>query len=122
MSFQGKNALVTGSSRGIGRGIALKLAEKGARVAVHYNRNRDAAEKTLATIRELGSDGFLIQADVCRPDEVRGIFEHVRGQFGSLNIFVSNARTEAPTFYQAPMEITLPQWDTAMDSQARHSW
>jgi NAD(P)-dependent dehydrogenase (short-subunit alcohol dehydrogenase family) len=119
MSFQGKNALVTGSSRGIGRGIALKLAEKGARVAVHYYRNRDAAEKTLAKIRELGSDGFLIQADVCRPDEVRGIFEHVKKEFSSLDIFVSNARTEAPTFYQAPMEITLPQWDTAMDSQAK---
>jgi NAD(P)-dependent dehydrogenase (short-subunit alcohol dehydrogenase family) len=119
MSFQGKNALVTGSSRGIGRGIALKLAEKGARVAVHYYRNRDAAEKTLAKIRELGSDGFLIQADVCRPDEVRGIFEQVKKEFSSLDIFVSNARTEAPTFYQAPMEITLTQWDTAMDSQAK---
>jgi NAD(P)-dependent dehydrogenase (short-subunit alcohol dehydrogenase family) len=119
MSFQGKNALVTGSSRGIGRGIALKLAEKGARVAVHYYRNREAAEKTLAKIRELGSSGFVVQADVCRPDEVRGIFEHVRAEFGSLDIFVSNARTEAPTFYQAPMEITLTQWDTAMDSQAK---
>ncbi len=119
MSFQGKNALITGSSRGIGRGIALKLAEKGARVAVHYYRNREAAEKTLATIRELGSDGFLVQADVCRPDEVRGIFEHVRAEFGSLDIFVGNARTEAPTFYEAPMEITLSQWDTAMDSQAK---
>jgi NAD(P)-dependent dehydrogenase (short-subunit alcohol dehydrogenase family) len=119
MSFQGKNALVTGSSRGIGRGIALKLAEKGARVAVHYYRNQEAAEKTLAKIRELGSDGFLIQADVCRPDEVRGIFEQVEKEFSSLDIFVSNARTEAPTFYQAPMEITLPQWDTAMDSQAK---
>jgi enoyl-[acyl-carrier protein] reductase III len=119
MSFQGKNALVTGSSRGIGRGIALKLAEKGARVAVHYYRNQEAAEKTLAKIRELGSDGFLIQADVCRPDEVRGIFEQVKKEFSSLDIFVSNARTEAPTFYQAPMEITLPQWDTAMDSQAK---
>ena len=119
MSFQGKNALITGSSRGIGRGIALKLAEKGARVAVHYYRNREAAEKTLAKIRELGSSGFLVQADVCRPDEVRGIFEHVKKEFSSLDIFVSNARTEAPTFYQAPMEITLPQWDTAMDSQAK---
>jgi NAD(P)-dependent dehydrogenase (short-subunit alcohol dehydrogenase family) len=119
MSFQRKNALVTGSSRGIGRGIALKLAEKGARVAVHYYRNRDAAEKTLAKIRELGSDGFLVQADVCRPDEVRGIFEQVKKEFSSLDIFVSNARTEAPTFYQAPMEITLPQWDAAMDSQAK---
>src|SRR5712692_9007181 len=119
MSFAGKNALVTGSSRGIGRGIALKLAEKGARVAVHYYRNRDAAQATLKKIRELGSDGFLVQADVCHPDEVTHIFRQVRSEFGSLDIFVSNARTEAPTFYQAPMEITLDKWDTAVDSQAK---
>ena len=49
MSLKGKNALVTGSSRGIGRGIALKLAKEGARVAVHYYRNRDAAETTTMT-------------------------------------------------------------------------
>lgn len=119
MSFQGKNALVTGSSRGIGRGIALKLAEKGARVAVHYYRNRDAAEATLQKIRELGSDGFIVQADVCRPEEVRSIFQHVRSEFGSLDILISNARTEAPTFYEAPMDITLDKWDTAVDSQAK---
>ena len=118
-SFKGKNALITGSSRGIGRGIALKLAEKGARVAVHYYRNRDAAQATLKKIRELGSDGFLVQADVCHPDEVTHIFQQVRSEFGSLDIFVSNARTEAPTFYQAPMEITLDKWDTAVDSQAK---
>ena len=119
MSFKGKNALITGSSRGTGRGIALKLAEKGARVAVHYYRNRDAAQATLKKIRELGSDGFLVQADVCHPDEVTHIFQQVRSEFGSLDIFVSNARTEAPTFYQAPMEITLDKWDTAVDSQAK---
>jgi enoyl-[acyl-carrier protein] reductase III len=119
MSFKGKNALVTGSSRGIGCGIALKLAKEGARVAVHYYRNREAAQATLAKIRELGSNGFLVQADVCRPDEVRRIFQEVQSEFGSLDIFVSNARTEAPTFYEAPMEITLDKWDTAVDSQAK---
>ena len=119
MSFKGKNALVTGSSRGIGRGIALKLAERGARIAVHYYRNRDAAQKTLEKVRELGSDGFLVQADVCKTDEVRRIFREVQSHFGSLDIFVSNARTEAPTFYQAPMEITLDKWETAVDSQAK---
>ena len=119
MSFQGKKLLITGSSRGIGRGIALKLAEKGARVAVHYYRNREAAEETLGKIRKLGSDGFLVQADVCRPEEVRRIFEQVQSEFGSLDIFVSKARTEAPTFYEAPMAITLDKWDTAMDSQAK---
>jgi len=119
MSLAGKNALVTGSSRGIGRGIALKLAEQGARVAVHYYRNRDAAQATLAKIRDLGTSGFLVQADVCHPDEISRIFQQVRSEFGSLDIFVSNARTEAPTFYQAPMEITLDKWDTAVDSQAK---
>src|SRR5437879_12803910 len=112
MSFQGKNALITGSSRGIGRGIARKLGEKGARVAVHYYRNRQAAEETLGKIRKLGSDGFLVQADVCRPEEIRRMFEQVRSEFASLDIFVSNARTEAPTFYEAPMDITLDKWDT----------
>jgi NAD(P)-dependent dehydrogenase (short-subunit alcohol dehydrogenase family) len=119
MSFHGKNALITGSSRGIGRGIALKLAEKGAQVAVHYYRNREAAEATLESIRKLGSNGFLVQADVCRSEEVQRMFQQVRSDFGSLDIFVSNARTEAPTFYQAPMEITLEKWDTAVDSQAK---
>jgi enoyl-[acyl-carrier protein] reductase III len=117
--IQRKKALVTGSSRGIGRGIALKLAERGAQVAVHYYRNQEAAQATLQKIRDLGSNGFLVQADVCRPDEVCRIFQQVRTEFGSLDIFVSNARTEAPTFYEAPMEITLDKWDTAVDSQAK---
>lgn len=119
MSVQGKKALVTGASRGIGRGIALKLAEGGAQVAVHYYRNEEAAQATLEKVRSAGSNGFLVQADVCRPEEVLRIFQQVRSEFGSLDIFVSNARPEAATFYQAPMEITLDKWDTAMDSQAK---
>src|SRR5438477_5267972 len=119
MSFKGKNALVTGGSRGIGRGIALKLAKEGARVAVHYYQNREAAQATLEKIRALGSSGFLVQADVCKQDEVRRIFRQVRSEFGSLDIFVSNARPEAPTFYEPPMELTLDKWDTAVDSQPK---
>ena len=119
MSLTGKHALITGSSRGIGRGIALKLADKGVRVAVHYYQNETAAKATLQKIRDRGSDGFLVQADVCNPEGVRDIYRRVEAEFGSLDIFVSNARTEAPTFYQPPMEITLDKWDTAVDSQAK---
>jgi enoyl-[acyl-carrier protein] reductase III len=119
MSLKGKCALVTGSSRGIGRGIALKLAEKGARVAVHYYQNETAGKATLAKIRERGSDGFLVQADICRPEEIIRMFERLKSEFGALDILISNARTEAPTFYQPPMEITLEKWDTAVDSQAK---
>jgi enoyl-[acyl-carrier protein] reductase III len=119
MTLEGRKVLVTGSSRGIGRGIVLKLAERGARIAVHYYQNQDAAKATLAKIRERGADGFLVQGDVCRPDEVSRIFHEVEKEFVSLDIFVSNARTEAPTFYQPPMEITMDKWDTAFDSQAK---
>src|SRR6266404_3038222 len=119
MSFQGKKALITGGSRGIGRGIALKLAEGGAHVAVHYFRNKEAAQSTLEKVRALGSNGFLVQADVCKSEEVRRLFQQVRSEFGSLDVLVSNARPEASMFYEAPMDITLDKWDTAMDSQAK---
>ena len=99
MSLIGKHALITGGSRGIGRGIALKLAEQGAKIAVHYYQNQSAAEATLARIRELGSDGMLVQADVCRTEDVSRIFQQVGNEFGKVDIFVSNARPEAPTFY-----------------------
>src|ERR1700758_4453130 len=122
MSLKGKHALVTGSSRGIGRGIAFKLAERGARVAVHYYQNEDAAKTTLGRIRELGSDGFLVQADVCHPAEVSRIFQQVETEFGSLDIFVSNARTEAPTFYQPPMESLWTSGPLPWTRKPRHSW
>src|SRR5258708_8189879 len=119
MSFEGKKALVTEGSCAIGRVIAIKWGEGGSRVDVHYYRNEEPAHATLERIRSVGSNGFLVQADVCRPDEVRCIFKQVRSEFGSLDIFVNNARPEAATFYQAPMDITLDKWGTAMDSQAK---
>lgn len=119
MNLRGKLALVSGSSRGIGRGIALKLAESGANVAIHYFENDAAAKSTLARVRELGSDGFLVQADIRKLEDIRRMFQQVKKEFSRLDIFVSNARTEPPTFYQPPMEITMESWDTAVDSQAK---
>ena len=119
MAHNGKHALITGSSRGIGRGIALKLAERGVRVAINYRKNEAAAKDTLAKVRQRGSDGFTIQADVCRAEDITRMFGRAKQEFGGLDIFVSNARTEAPTFYEAPMEISLEKWDTAVDSQAK---
>lgn len=119
MSLAGKHALITGSSRGIGRGIALKLAENHVKVAVHYYQNEQAANDTLAAVRKRGSDGLVVQADVSRPDEITRMFRKVRAEFGKLDIFVSNARPEAPAFFQAPMDITLEQWDAAFDSQGK---
>src|SRR2546428_11262764 len=119
MPLDGKHALITGSSRGIGRGIALKLAEHRVGIAVHYYQNERAANDTLAEVRNRGSDGFVVQADVSRPDEIKQMFRKVQTQFKKLDVFVSNARPEVPAFFQAPLDITLAQWDTAFDSQAK---
>ena len=118
MDLKDKHALITGSSRGIGRGIALKLAESGVRIAVHYYHNETAANDTLAKVRSAGSEGCVVQGDVSRPADIGRMFDQVRAQFGGLDIFVSNARPELPAFYQAPMEIALDHWDNALDSQA----
>ena len=117
--LDGKIALVTGASRGIGRGIALKLAESGARVAVHYYANDAAAKETLEQIRKHGSDGFLVQADLARMEDVRRLFGEVGQRFGTLDVFVANGRPELAKFYQKPLEISLEAWDQAVDSQAK---
>ena len=119
MSLNGKLALITGSSRGIGRGIAVKLAEQKVNVAVHYFQNEAAANATLAEVRKHGADGFILQGDVTKPADVSSLFDKVKSEFGKLDIFVANARPEAPTFFQAPLEISLEQWDTAFDSQSK---
>lgn len=119
MSLNGKCALITGSSRGIGKGIAVELAEQGVNIAVHYYRNEEAAGVTLQQVRKLGSDGFTVQADVLKTDEITAMLDRVKTEFGKLDIFVSNARPEVPAFFQAPMDIRLEQWDSAFDSQAK---
>jgi enoyl-[acyl-carrier protein] reductase III len=119
MTLRDKHAFVTGSSRGIGRGIALKLAEDGAKVGIHYYRNESAAKDTLEAVRKRGSDGFILQGNICRPEEISHMFQSVKKQFGKLDIFVANARPEASEFFYPPMDITLQQWDTASDSQAK---
>jgi NAD(P)-dependent dehydrogenase (short-subunit alcohol dehydrogenase family) len=118
MALDGKHALITGSSRGIGRGIALALAADRVKLAIHYYQNEAAAKETLAEVRKRGSDGVLVQADVTRPEPIIDMFREVQAEFGKLDIFVSNARPEVPAFFQPPLDITLKQWDTAFDSQA----
>jgi NAD(P)-dependent dehydrogenase (short-subunit alcohol dehydrogenase family) len=119
MSLAGKRALVTGGSRGIGRGIVLKLAEQGATVAINYLQNAAAAEHTLARVRDLGGDGFTVQADVSRPEEVTRMVQRVKAEFGTLDILVNNALGDLLSFFRPPLAISLEQWDAAFGVQAR---
>ena len=118
MSLKGKHALITGGSRGIGRGIGLKLAESGVKIGIHYYTNADAANDTLAKVRERGSSGFIVQADINKPEEIRQMMDKVKREFGTLDFLVSNARPEIPGFYKAPLEINVEQWQLAINSQA----
>jgi enoyl-[acyl-carrier protein] reductase III len=119
MRLEGKRALVTGGARGIGRGIALQLAERGVDVAVHYHRHEDAAHDTLARVRERGAGGCVVQADVARPEDLVRLFDQVRDALGAPDIFVSNARPDLATFYRSPLDVTLDHWRAALDSQAQ---
>lgn len=119
MSLRGKYALITGSSRGIGRGIALKLAEQGVNIAVHYHTQVEAANQTLAQVQARGAKGCVIQADVTQPDDIHRMFDQIKREFGTLDICVSNARPELSAFYRPPMDITVDQWRAAMDSQGQ---
>ena len=93
MSLDGKHALITGGSRGIGRGIALKLAEHRVKIAVHYYQNERADNDTLAEVRKRGSDGFVVQADEYRAWRISSRCS-ARSRCNSISSqrFVSNAR------------------------------
>lgn len=89
--LQGKVALVTGASRGIGRAIALTLASYGADVIVNYNGSAEKAEETRKRIEEMGRNSLLIQANVADKEECKAMFDRIKTKFGKLDILVNNA-------------------------------
>ena len=89
--IEGRGALVTGASKGIGKAIALRLAEMGVKVAVNYNTSAAAAEDVVKAIQEQGVESFSIQADVSKPDQVAAMVEKVSEAWGNIDILVNNA-------------------------------
>ncbi len=91
MKLLGKNALVTGSSRGIGRGCAIELARAGANVAINYFSNRDEAESLAREIEALGRKAVIFQGDVSQQEVIERMIDETAQALGSLDLFVSNA-------------------------------
>lgn len=87
----GQVAVVTGASRGIGQGIAIRLGRLGARVAVNYSRDSEGAGETVAAIEAAGSQAIAVQADISKPAEIQALLNTARTRFGSLGIVVANA-------------------------------
>ena len=106
--LNGKVALVTGSSRGIGKGIALALAKAGADVVVNYHGNQERAEQTAEQVRAFGHRVLVVQADVSDEKEVRTLFDTIMEHFGRLDILVNNAGTSQP---KDIFEMETADWD-----------
>jgi glucose 1-dehydrogenase len=112
MRLAGKIALVTGSSLGIGRGIAERLAQEGADVVINYNRTRGGAEEALRTVEAVGRRGLIVKADLSKTAEVRTLIATALEHFGRLDILVNNAgiETHAPFW-----EVTEEDFDRVLD-------
>jgi len=116
MSLEGKLALITGSGRGIGRAIALKLASQGADIVVNYFRHRESAEQTAKDIEALGTKVEVIRANVGDPAKIDEMFDTIRSKFGRLDILISNA---ASGVGRPIAEIDAKAWEWTMDINAR---
>lgn len=116
MYLKNKVAVITGSSRGIGRGIALALARRGCNIAVNYFRKREEAERTAADIEALGVQSMVVKANMAKVEEVKGLVEEAAGRLGGLDIFVGNA---ASGVLKPVMQIEPKHWDWTLNVNAR---
>jgi NAD(P)-dependent dehydrogenase (short-subunit alcohol dehydrogenase family) len=112
----GKVAIVTGSSGGIGRGLAIGLAANGAQVAVHYKTNGAGAEDTLAVIRQAGGEGELYQADIGAKSAFETLIDSVVRRFGGLDTLVNNA---ARTRFGPLSDVTEEDFDDVVGTNLR---
>jgi len=116
VSLEGKLALVTGSGRGIGRAVALKLASQGADIIVNFFRRRDAAEQTARDVEALGVKAKVIRANVGDPAKIDEMFDTIGNNFGHLDILINNA---ASGVGRAVMDLDVKAWEWTMNINAR---
>ncbi len=91
MNFKGKNAVVTGGSRGIGHAIAMALAESGANVLITYSSSEDAAEKTVNDMENMGVEGYKYKIDQSDIDKIPGLMDFIRNKFNTVHVLINNA-------------------------------
>nr|AIC82365.1 tetrahydroxynaphthalene reductase [Scedosporium boydii] len=114
--FAGKVAVVTGSGRGIGKGIALELAKRGCDVVVNYGSSAKAAEDTVAELRSFGTNPIALQADISKPAQVADLFDRVMAHYGHIEFVVSNSGTEV---WSSELDVTQELFDRIFNLNCR---
>ncbi|WP_067621375.1 enoyl-[acyl-carrier-protein] reductase FabL [Alicyclobacillus acidiphilus] len=114
--YQDKVVCVTGSSRGIGRKLALRFAAEGADVVINYFRNGDAAREVAREIESLGRRVLLVRANMAQEEKIVAMFDEIRNAFGRLDVFIHNA---ASGRNRSAMEVDTKGWDWTMQVNTR---
>ncbi|MFJ7980353.1 MULTISPECIES: 3-oxoacyl-[acyl-carrier-protein] reductase [Lysinibacillus] len=114
--LEGKVAVVTGASRGIGRSIALKLADEGAKVVVNYSGSQAKAEEVVTAIQENGGEAIAVQASVSKTEEVSALMDAAVKTFGSLDILVNNAGITRDNLL---MRMKEDEWDDVLNTNLK---
>jgi len=113
MLLKDRTALITGSSRGIGRAIALAFAREGCEVAINYKQNEKAATETVARIAEMGGEAMPVQADVTNEQQVKNMIDSINASWGRVDILVNNAGI---VNNQLIMRMSEEAWDDTIDT------
>lgn len=116
MHLDGKVALITGASRGIGRAVAIKLAGAGARVIINYAGNLAAAQEVEQTIKAAGGEAVIMQGDVANADVVDTMVKQITDNFGRIDILVNNAGITRDTLLMRMKEV---DWDAVINTNLK---
>lgn len=119
MKLEGKNAVVTGGGRGVGRAISIEFAKEGANVVVNYAGNQKAADEVVEIIKSMGRKAVAVKGDVGQEADAQKIIDTCVESFGSVHILVNNAGISKPGMLH---KLNVPTWDEVVNVQMRGPW
>ncbi len=112
LKLKGKCAIITGGSRGVGKGISTALAEEGVKVVINYNKSSTQAEELVESIKKSGGEAYAVKANLEYPDECRKLVEEAEKKLGKVDILINNAGVWPTNWIQ---DISIDEWEKTID-------